>query len=121
MTKLRKKPSLDRQVSDRVHEVSYEILREIVGPVCEIQGIMADIHRADLACFADSRKQRDEVLRRISEKYGVSTYYWEGKGRAHSNFLWRVSISWLALQAIEAGKCARADTSAIVDTTKKRV
>ena len=76
--------------------IAYEILDEIVSPVCEIPGgIGADIYLADLACYADD-KQVQVILDKVVERYGVD--------RDRLESLDRQPIGLIAMYVLEARK-----------------
>ena len=63
------------EVYHALSKICYEILDEIVSPVCEIPKgtIWADIWLADLECYIlDDEKAREEIYKRIKEKYQIS-------------------------------------------------
>lgn len=65
-------PTVGRQVTNR----AYEILDEIISPVCGISGVSADIYMADLDCYCGSDdKETELILDKIAEKYKVDREY----------------------------------------------
>lgn len=73
--------------------IAYEILDEIVSPVCEIPkgSIWADIFAADIACYAFEEEEEQEIIKRICDKYKIHSIC-EGEFIAPFEPWWPLSL-----------------------------
>ena len=64
-----------KEIYHELMRISYEILDEIVSPVCGIPKgtIVADIWLADLECYImDDSQEREKIYEEIKKKYQIS-------------------------------------------------
>jgi hypothetical protein len=53
-----------------LQKIAYEIIDEIICPVCGISGVMADLWLADIETYTmEDDQEREAILAKIEEKY----------------------------------------------------
>lgn len=57
----------------KIERIAYEILDEIISPVCGIGDIWVDIHLANIGCYADETEEK-QIFKLIGEKYKLQNY-----------------------------------------------
>lgn len=60
------------EMSKHVGNIGYDILDNIVGPVCGISGIFADLYLADIETYTYEDKEQKKIFKLISKKYEVN-------------------------------------------------
>lgn len=79
-----------------IGNISYEIIDEIISPMCGISGVFADLYLADIVTYADTKELQEKILRKIYRKYNIK------KNDVFLNA--NMPIALLALAVIENGK-----------------
>jgi len=67
-----------KELYKEIDKISYEILDEIVSPICEIPkgSIWADLFSADIGCYTNGdEKENDEIFEEINKKYKLGLDY----------------------------------------------
>ena len=59
-----------KELSKLIGQIGYEILDEIIAPVCGIEGIIADLYLADMACYTMGDEENEKkIIDKIIERY----------------------------------------------------
>lgn len=56
-------------VSKAVGQIGYDIIDNIISPICGVSGVFADLYLADISIYTDSEEQGQEVIKAIYERY----------------------------------------------------
>lgn len=63
-----------RQMTYWVGILGYEILDEVVSPMCGISGVVADLYGADILLYAQNEAHAEKILKKILKRYKISKY-----------------------------------------------
>lgn len=69
----------DKQLVDRVVKLAYEVLNDVILPMCDIEGAFADPYLASIDCYTCSirgneDKLEQEIVDAIIKKYNLNEY-----------------------------------------------
>jgi hypothetical protein len=65
----------DEAIIARVMGQAYEVLDQIIGPMCGIEGIVADCYEAGIDCYCnDDEELENRIIEEIRIKYALGQY-----------------------------------------------
>ena len=69
-----KKKINKNQLTHWIGKLGYEIIDEIISPMCEISDVVADLYLADVITYAVDDKLADKIIKKIKERYKIDYY-----------------------------------------------
>lgn len=93
------KEEKQKEISKIVTELAYEILDEIISPICDIGNVIADCNLATINDYTmGDEKEINEIINKIIEKYNLE----EGEGAYLSNIMTEdMPLNLISLMIIE--------------------
>lgn len=55
-------------------KIGFEIIDDVISPICGIDHVIADLYLADVWVYASDQKEVDKIFREIRKKYKLNKY-----------------------------------------------
>jgi len=65
------------ELSKYIDKIGYEIIDDIISPMCGISDVIADLYLADIQTYEYDEKKAIRIAEKVFKKYGIKNGYAE--------------------------------------------